>query len=169
MVCASKTVKFSAVSDSPWSLFGRDLNFNKTAFGGDVLSKADRLAGTVARRHSGETCVTLFLDSVKFHSPAREGEELVFKSAVNHVWRTSMEVGVKIVVRDHKNGSERNVASMYFTFVAIDSDNKPIEICTVVPESVDEWRRFNEADARRQTRLAQKETQNGYQANRGCC
>ena len=157
MGAKGKRVSESAVSDSPYALFSGDLNFNKTAFGGRVLEMADRLAGTVARRHSGETCVTLFLDSVKFHAPAHEGEELVFKASVNRVWHTSMEVGVKIVVRDYPTGVERNIASMYFTFVAVDKCNKPMAIIPVIPQSKEEARRYAEADERRVERLKKKD------------
>ena len=91
----SKPVSQSAINDYAYTIFPGDLNASDTAFGGRILEIADRLAAIVARRHSGLLCVTLLVDSIRFIGPATQGEILIFKSAVNRVWRTSMEIGVK--------------------------------------------------------------------------
>ena len=149
----SKKVSESATHDHTHLLFPNDLNAIGTAFGGRVVEIADRVASIVARRHSGKSCVTLLIDSLRFLGPAIKGEALVFKSAVNRVWNTSMEVGVKVLAENLKTGEQRQVASAYFTFVAINSKNKPVKIIQVVPETEEEKRRYHEADERRQERL----------------
>src|SRR3989344_3589201 len=149
----SKKVSESVINDYAHLLLPNDLNTMGNAFGGRVVEIADRVASIVARRHSGKSCVTLLIDSLRFLGPATQGEALVFKVAVNRVWNTSMEVGVKVLAENLKTGEQRQVASAYFTFVTINSKNKPVKILPVVPETEKEKRRYQEADERRQERL----------------
>lgn len=148
-----KTVAHSAIQDNVYVVFPNDLNAYGTLFGGRVLELADRLAAIVARRHSGHVCVTLSVDSVRFLGPAKHGELLVFQAAVNRVWRTSMEIGIKVMAEDFKIGQRRHIVSAYFTFVALDDHLKPTPIAPLVPETEAEIRRFKEAETRRKRRL----------------
>jgi acyl-CoA hydrolase len=136
----SKTVSASAIVDQVIEVFPNDLNPHGTLFGGRALQIADALAAIVSKRHSGVVCVTLGIDSVRFISPASRGDILVCKSSVNRTWRTSLEIGVKILAED-------------FTFVAIDENHKPVPVISVVPETPDQIRRYEEAETRRQRRL----------------
>lgn len=156
-----KKVSESSIDKYPYHIFPNDLNSYRTAFGGRVLEIADRLAGYVARSHSGKICVTLLLDSVRFLAPAREGETLIFRAAVNRSWRTSLEVGVKVCAENTQTRESRHVASMYFTFVAMDENMLPTGIPPVEPETNEEKRRYEEAGARRQRRLAESKKQSG--------
>ncbi|MEK7590466.1 MAG: acyl-CoA thioesterase [Patescibacteria group bacterium] len=155
----TKTVKESIVADYPHTIFPNDLNAVKTAFGGRVLEIADRVAAIAAQRHSGKTCVTLGVDSVRFLAPAQKGETLIFKAAVNRVWKSSMEVGVKVLVENFQTGENRHVVSAYFTFVAINDRKRPIKVTEIIPETPEEKRRYQEADQRRQLRLQQEKKQ----------
>lgn len=149
-----KRVSESAIHDQTALVFPNDLNSLGTLFGGRVLELADRVTAVVSQRHSGRVCVTLGIDSVRFLGPARHGDILVFQSAVNRVWRTSMEVGVKVFAENFKTLHRRHVFSAYFTFVALDDDQHPVEIAAVIPETDEEQSRYRQADERRQARLA---------------
>lgn len=151
---APKGVSESAVHDQVSMVFPNDLNSLGTLFGGRVLEQADRVAAVVARRHAGRVCVTLGVDSVRFLAPARHGDVLVFQSAVNRVWRTSLEVGVKVLAEDFTTLQRRHIFSAYFTFVAVDDELKPIAIAPVAPETEEDRRRFERAEERRRARLA---------------
>jgi acyl-CoA hydrolase len=151
-----KRVSESAINDQTAVVFPNDLNAYGTLFGGRVLELADRTAGVVAKRHSGKVCVTLAIDSVRFLNPAKHGDILVFKAAVNRVWRTSMEIGMKVFAEDFKTGVQRHIFSAYFTFVALDDHLKPVEICPLLPETSEEKRRFQQAEERRLLRLRKK-------------
>src|SRR5580692_12260666 len=122
----SKRVSESAIHDQTSIVFPNDLNSLGTLFGGRVLEQADLVAAVVAHRHAGRVCVTLGVDSVRFLAPARHGDILIFQAAVNRVWRTSMEVGVKVLVEDFRTMTRRHIFSAYFTFVAVDDQLNPI-------------------------------------------
>jgi len=148
-----KHVADSAINDQTAVVFPNDLNAYGTLFGGRVLDLCDRVSGVVAKRHSGSVCVTLGIDSVRFLAPAKHGDILVFKAAVNRVWKTSMEIGVKVYKEDFRTLQRVHILSAYFTFVALDDHLKPVEVPAVLPQSVEEKRRYEDAEKRRQLRL----------------
>lgn len=149
-----KPVSASAIIDQVVEVFPDDLNPHGTLFGGRALQIADSLAAIVSKRHSGTICVTLGIDSVRFISPARRGDILVCKSSVNRAWNTSLEVGVKILSEDFRTLEQREILTAYFTFVAVDDDHKPMRVIPVIPETPDQIRRYEEAEARRKRRLS---------------
>lgn len=151
-----KTVKESAVNGNYHVVFGKDLNNHETAFGGGVVAESDIIAAIAATQHSGIQCVTKRIDPFNFDDGVRRGEILIFYASVNRVWRTSMEVGVKIFAKHPvKNPTPRYVASGYFTFVNIGADGKPTPCRPVIPETDEEKRRYDQADLRRQSRLTE--------------
>jgi len=150
---APRRVSESAIHDQTAIVFPNDLNTIGTLFGGRVMEQADRVAAVVAHRHAGRVCVTLGIDSVRFLAPARHGDILVFQSCVNRTWKTSMEVGVKVLVENFETLRRRHIFSAYFTFVGVDERLHPVEIPAAVPETEDEKRRYEAAERRRQDRL----------------
>jgi acyl-CoA hydrolase len=148
-----KLVAESAIHDQISVVFPNDLNAYGTLFGGRVLDLCDRVAGVVAKRHSGKVCVTLGIDSVRFLAPAKHGDILVFKASLNRAWKTSMEIGLKVYKEDFRTEKRTHILSAYFTFVALDDNLKPVNVPPVVPETADEKRRYKEAEERRKLRL----------------
>ncbi len=147
-----KRVEDSAVHEHTYKVFPNDLNSYGTVFGGLIMSTLDRIALVVAERHSGETCVTASVDSIHFLAPANKGDILLFRASINRSWRSSMEIGVRVLSENPRNKKVKHIASAYFTFVAIGTDLKPVEVAQVVPESPLEKRRYQEADRRRTRR-----------------
>jgi acyl-CoA hydrolase len=154
-----KLVSESAINDQTAVVFPNDLNAYGTLFGGRVMELADRVAGVVAKRHSGKVCVTLAIDSVRFLAPAKHGDILVFKASINRVWHTSMEVGLKVFAEDFKTLERKHIVSAYFTFVALDDSLRPAEIVPVIPQTEEEKRRYLQAELRRVLRLKSKNIQ----------
>lgn len=156
MSTEGKTPSVSSVEQNVYKVFPNDLNSKYTVFGGLVMSLCDRTALIVAERHSSGTCVTAAVDSLNFLAPARAGDTLIIKAAVNRSWRSSMEIGVHVAAEDSFTGNTRHVVSAYLTFVALGEDGRPCEVPDVLPETDDQKRRFEEAQVRRDGRLANK-------------
>ncbi len=151
---AGKAPSESAIDHNVYKVFPNDLNSKYTVFGGLVMSLCDRIALIVAERHAGRPCVTAAVDSLNFVAPARAGDTLVIRAAVNRAWRSSMEIGVHVAAEHSHTGESRHVVSAYMTFVALGDDGKPESVPAIVPESADEKRRFEDAEHRREQRLA---------------
>jgi len=149
----AKTVSETAIHDQVDVVFPNDLNAYGTLFGGRVLEKADRLCAIVAKRHTGKVCVTLAIDSVRFLAPAKHGDILILQASINRVWRTSMEIGIRVTAEDYLTNKKTRIFSAYFTFVALDDKLKPVPIPPVVPVTEEEKRRFEQAEVRRQHRM----------------
>ncbi|MGB7978106.1 MAG: acyl-CoA thioesterase [Chlamydiales bacterium] len=148
-----KPVSASVIIDQVIEVFPNDLNAHGTLFGGRLMQVVDSLAAIVAKRHTGRVCVTLGIDSVRFLNPARHGDILVCKASVNRTWRTSMEIGVKVIAEDFRTLEQKDILSAYFTFVAMDDELKPTEILPAIPETEEQLRRFTAAEKRRHYRL----------------
>lgn len=148
-----KPVSASSIIDQVIEVFPNDLNAHGTLFGGRVMQIVDSLAAIVAKRHCGSVCVTLGIDSVRFLNPARRGDILVCMASLNRAWRTSMEVGVKVVAEDFRTLEQKDILSAYFTFVAVDDDHKAVEVIPVIPETPEQFKRYEEAEIRRRSRL----------------
>ncbi|MEO7650146.1 MAG: acyl-CoA thioesterase, partial [Bryobacteraceae bacterium] len=104
-------------------------------------------------RHARMPVVTASIDYMNFLHPVRIGQLIMLRSSVNRVFRTSMEVGVKVWVENLMTGSLLHTSSAYLTFVAIDKDGNRVPIPAVIAESDDEKRRYEEATQRREYRL----------------
>jgi acyl-CoA hydrolase len=158
MSLIGKPVSASAINDQTSIVFPNDLNSLGTLFGGRLIERADLVAAVVGKRHAGRSCVTLGIDSVRFLASARHGDILIFKAAVNRVWRTSMEIGLKVLAEDFQTMQRKHIVSAYFTFVGVDDNLRPVEIAPIIPETDDEKRRFDEAGMRRDARLKHRKS-----------
>jgi len=131
-----------------------DANPLGNLLGGRVMHLVDMAAAIAAVRHARHPVVTASVDHMTFLHPVHIGELLTLRSSVNRVFRTSMEVGVKVWVENLSTGVIRHTSSAYLTFVALDAKNNRIPIPPVVPETEDEIRRYEDAGGRREYRLA---------------
>jgi len=153
MLKEKKAPSESAIDGQVSKVFPNDLNAHSTVFGGLIMAECDRLALVVSERHSGNVCVTASVDSMHFRAPANEGETLNFSAAINNAWRSSMEIGVRVEAENSYSGETRHIVSAYFTFVALDKNNKPIEVAEVQPLTSADRRRGRDANIRRRLRL----------------
>jgi acyl-CoA hydrolase len=133
-----------------------DANPLGNLLGGRVMHLVDLAGAIAAVRHSRMPVVTASVDYMTFLHPIHIGELVILKSQVNRVFRTSMEVGVKVWVENLGTGEYRHTSSAYLTFVAIGPGGERIPVPPVIPETDDEKRRFDEAGSRREWRLAQR-------------
>jgi acyl-CoA hydrolase len=130
-----------------------DANVLGNLLGGKVMHLVDLAGAMAAMRHARQPVVTASVDHMNFLHPVRIGQLVMLHSAVNRVFRTSMEVGVKVFVEDLISGVVRHTSSAYLTFVAVDREGKAVSICPVIPETEDQHRRYLQAELRREYRL----------------
>ena len=135
-----------------------DANSLGNLLGGKVMHLVDLAGAMAAMRHSRHVVVTASVDQMHFLHPVRIGQWVRLKSAVNRVFRTSMEVGVKVWVEDLVKGEILHTSSAYLTFVALDSRGHPVSVPPVVPETEIERERYEAAGKRREYRLSMRKS-----------
>jgi acyl-CoA hydrolase len=131
-----------------------DVNGLGNLLGGKVMHLVDLAGAMAAMRHSRQPVVTASVDHMNFLHPVRIGQWVRLRSAVNRVFRTSMEVGVKVFVEDLIRGEMYHTCSAYLTFVAVDLKGKSMPVQPIIPETEEEKRRYEQALERREYRLA---------------
>ena len=134
-----------------------DANLLGNMLGGHVMHLVDLCGAIAAMRHARCAVVTASVDQMTFLHPVRLGELVRLKSKVNRVFRTSMEVGVKVWVENLRTPGLRHTSSAYLTFVAVDQAGNRVVLPPAIPETEEEKRRFHEAAERRAYRLALKD------------
>jgi len=135
-----------------------DANGLGNVLGGKVMHLVDLAAAMAAMRHARRQVVTLSVDRLLFLQPVQIGDLIVLRSSVNRVFRTSMEVGVKVTTEKLMTGEQRHTCSAYLTFVALDENRRPAPVAPVIPETEEEMRRYREAGERREYRLTNRKT-----------
>jgi acyl-CoA hydrolase len=121
--------------------------------GGQLMHWIDICAALSAAKHNQRVCVTASVDRIDFHHPIRLGDAVTLTSTINRVFKTSMEVGVKVYAQNFREGTKVHSNTAYLTFVSVDNDGKPVKGIEGIPETDDEKRRYDEALTRRENRL----------------
>jgi acyl-CoA hydrolase len=134
-----------------------DANSAGFVHGGIVMKLCDEAAGIAAVKHCRRRVVTAAIDRMTFLDPVHVGQLLTCKATVNAVWRTSMEVGVRVEAENPLTGVVRHTSTAYLTMVVLDENGRPTEAPALLAESPDEQRRMREAELRRRNRLAERE------------
>jgi acyl-CoA hydrolase len=151
--------RFVRESVSEYSEFAlpNDAKTLGNVLGGKVMHLVDLAAALAAVRHSRCAVVTASVDHMNFLHQIHIGQLIILRSSVNRVFRTSMEVGVRVEVENLVSGEIRHTSSAYLTFVAIDKTGNRVAVPQVIPETEEEKRRYEEAGERRKYRLAMRE------------
>ncbi|MDO9407514.1 acyl-CoA thioesterase [Patulibacter sp.] len=137
-----------------------DANTGGFVHGGTIMKLCDEAAGLAAVRHCRARCVTAGMDRMSFNSRVDVGEVVTLEATVNAVWRTSVEVGVRVTAENLQTGETRHTSTAYLTMVAIGEDGRPVEVPPreVADDDLPAQRRQREAQARRANRLAERES-----------
>jgi acyl-CoA hydrolase len=154
----SRTVAESQ-NESSELIMPQDANILGHAFGGAIMAMVDKSAAVAAFRHARTNCVTASIDRVDFREPIHVGELVTCRASVNYVGTTSMEIGVRVESEDLITGIRRHTNTCYLTFVAIDRNGRPVPVPAVRPETDEQRRRYDGAQARRQRRLEERQSE----------
>ncbi len=138
-------------------IFPNDVNNHNTLFGGKLMSYIDDIASISAARHCRRSVVTASTDSVDFLHPIRPSDAVSLESFVTWTGTSSMEVFVKVVKEDLMSGERTIAATSFLTFVALDDNNKPVSVPSVIPETEEEKKLHETAPDRAEMRKRRRE------------
>lgn len=133
-----------------------DTNQLGNLLGGQLMHWIDLVAAIASARHSRRVCVTASVDELNFLHPIKTGEVVTLLASINRVFRTSMEVGVKVLSENMLTGKVRHANTAYLTFVALDENGMPIGVPQIAVETDEERRRYEDASTRREQRLQRR-------------
>ena len=133
-----------------------DANGLGNVLGGKIMHLVDIAGSLAAARHTRGFVVTASFDQMDFLEPVHIGELISLHAAVNRVFRSSMEVGVKVFAENMRSADVRHVASAYLTFVHLNENRKPIAVPEAIPKNDEERRRHDETGQRRAARLERR-------------
>lgn len=130
-----------------------------TVFGGQIMAWIDVCAAVAAQRLARSDVVTVGMDQLSFKQAIRQGQIVVLQAMVNWAGASSMEVGVRVEREDPSTGVRSHTSTAYLTFVAVDEHGRPKKVPALMPSTGDQLRRFAEARARRELRLAERRSE----------
>jgi uncharacterized protein (TIGR00369 family) len=124
-------------------------NFGGKIHGGILLSLMDKVAYVCAAKHAGNYCVTASIDTVDFLQPVEVGDLVSLMASVNYVGNTSLVVGIRVISENIKTNHVYHTNTSYFTMVAKDEQNQPVQVPGLILENRNQVRRFLEARRRK--------------------
>ena len=130
-----------------------DTNTLNNLMGGKLMHWMDVVAAIAAQKHSNSIVVTASADNISFQEPIALGNVVTLKAQVTRAFNSSMEVFIEVTAEDIPARKKVMTHRAFFTFVAVNEDNKPSKIPELVPETAEEIENFEGALRRRQLRL----------------
>ncbi len=148
----SKTASESKVTMTEMVL-PNDTNTLNNLMGGRLLHWMDICGAISAQKHANSTVVTASVDNVSFAQPIRLGHVVTMNAGVTRAFNSSMEVYIEVWAEDIPAGIKVATHKAFYTFVAVDKENKPQRVAELIPETDEERDFFKSALRRRQLRL----------------
>ncbi|NUM31527.1 MAG: acyl-CoA thioesterase [Bacteroidetes bacterium] len=130
-----------------------DTNSLNNLMGGRLLHWMDIASAIAAQKHSNSIVVTASVDSVSFKEPIKLGDVVNIKAWITRSFNTSMEIFLEVWAENIPLGRKIKSNDAYYTFVALDENNKPIAVPPVSPQTAFEKEKYDGALRRRQLRL----------------
>lgn len=125
-------------------------NFGGKIHGGIIMGLMDKVAYVCAAKHAGTYCVTASVDGIDFLAPVDVGELVSFQASINYVGNTSLVVGIRVISENVKTQATKHTNTSYFTMVAVNDVNEPVQVPGLILQNDDEIRRFFQAYHRKE-------------------
>lgn len=109
-------------------VFPTQTNHYGTLFGGHALELMDKSAFITASRYARKAMVTACSERVDFKTPVKNGHLVELIGRVVKRGKTSVTVSVELFGEDLLTGERQLCAEGNFVLVAIDKENKPVEL-----------------------------------------
>jgi acyl-CoA hydrolase len=130
-----------------------DTNVFGNLMGGRLMYWMDIAAGIAAMKHSNAPCMTASVDNLSFKNPIKLGNVVHIEANITRAFNTSMEIHLKVWGEDNLHQYSYVSNEAYFTYVALDPNNRPRPVSQLIPETDDEKALYDGALRRRQLRL----------------
>lgn len=159
MVCKQTTRPVIRTPAYPWLL--DSVGFVRA---GHVLKLIDICGSEAALCHLNRDgdqnlVVTASLDRTNFRRPIRLWEMITLESRVTRIWKTSMEVQVKVRAENIVTDKMREIATSYLVFVALDPKTRQrIAFPPYQPKTLEERKMAQAAELRKKNRMAEGKT-----------
>ena len=131
------------------------LNGANRLFGGILMQWIDEVAGIVAKRHSGCNVTTASVDNLTFLHGAYQNDMIVIRGKLTWVGTSSMEVCVDTYV-ETLDGQRDRINNAHFMMVALDENNKPVQVPRLHLQTEDEHLAWAHGEERRRIRNQRK-------------
>ena len=131
------------------------LNGANRLFGGILMQWIDEAAGIVAKRHCGGNVTTASVDNLTFLHGAYQNDMIVIKGKLTWVGNTSMEVCVDTYV-ETLSGERYRIKNAHFMMVALDENNKPVQVPRLELQTDDERLAWEHGEERRRIRIQRR-------------
>ena len=105
-----------------------DTNPYGGVFGGWLMSQMALAAGSLASRTAKGKCVVVAADGLSFTGAPKIGDEISVFAELEQQGRSSMTIAVRAEARERDGETIFDVAKGQFTFVALDSNDRPRSI-----------------------------------------
>lgn len=136
-------------------VFPEDAVLGSMMFAGRLMKHLDEAASILALRYCRCPVVTASIDALAFYAPIRVGEIVTYQTALNHVGRSSMEIGVRVLAEHPLRVDRRHTCTAFLTMVHVDEEG-PKPVPPFSPRTDEERRRWAEAESRRARRQARR-------------
>lgn len=130
-----------------------DTNTYGNLMGGRLMYWMDIAAALSAQKHSNSSVVTASVDNISFESPIKLGNAVHIEAKISRAFNTSMEIHIRVWGEDLTKQHKYKSNEAYYTFVALDANNRPQPVAAVIPETDHEKKLYDGALRRRQIRL----------------
>ncbi len=124
-------------TENTYLIMPKHINGYGRLFGGILMQWIDEVAGIVAHRHAGSIVTTACVDNLNFKAGAYLGDTVVLIGRMTYVGKTSMEVRVDTYAED-ADGTRRMINRAYEVLVAIDQNDKKIQVPELLIETENE-------------------------------
>ncbi len=143
----------SSVTEMTEYVLPQHANALGNVFGGQIMAWMDLCAAITAQRHTGEMCVTAFVDDLKFLNPVKVGEVVRMSARVSASFRTSLEIEIEVQGEDSRSRRCWPCVHARMTFVAIDAHGKPVPVPPLGLDTAEAKASQEGGEARRAQRL----------------
>ena len=130
-----------------------DTNTFGNLMGGRLMYWMDIAAALAGTKHCNAPVVTASVDNISFTNPIRLGNVVHIEAKVTRSFNTSMEIHLNVWGEDVIQQYRYKSNEAYYTFVALDPNNKPRLVPKLEPETDEEVKLYESALRRRQLRL----------------